>query len=51
MPGQGLIAAPMVVEMKLNMLVVLVPNRVTEVTITRKISETIRAYSMAVAPR
>jgi hypothetical protein len=41
----------MVVEMKLYMPLVLVPKIDTEVTMTRKISDTMRAYSMAVAPR
>ena len=41
----------MVAEMKSYMLVVFWPNSVTDVTITRKIKETIRAYSIAVAPR
>jgi len=34
-----------------RMPVVLLPNTDTEVTMTRKISEQIRPYSMAVAPR
>ncbi len=40
----------MVDEMVLYMSVALVPNTVTELMMTRKINETIRPYSIAVAP-
>jgi hypothetical protein len=40
----------MVEEMVLYMLVALLPNAVTELRMTRKINETIRPYSTAVAP-